>query len=472
MPVRPSKPVSFLSLVFGVVFAGLLALFLVAPGFAADEEVWAIEMRQGDTISAIARRYLINPNDWMKLQQFNNVRLDRAMPVGTRINVPASWMRIMDLDAQIVALRGKVRIERAGKDVPAIVGTPVKVGDRIVAAEASSVTLKFTDGSLSSLHANTDARIDMMRGVPSTDLIAQRLRLDAGRIEHAVTPRKNSSSIFEVQTSVTTIGVRGTKFRTTVDEVSRGEVLEGRVEALGTGSPKPVSVTAGFATVIPASGIPTPPIALLAAPDLSKNPPTYELTQPDITFPALPDAEQYRAMVASDAAFANVVTEIVSKQPRILLPPVLDGSYFLRVRGIDANRIEGYNGEFRFSVKAGTPPPPPALTPEFDSSVPGGGNVIISWSAEKLAASYRFQVDTDQKFTRVLHSAARTRSLRFALTGLKPGRYFWRLASNRPDGERGPWGPVMQFVVSPAPVAAAGDSQDKADDKSGSDPEK
>ena len=63
------------------------------PAGAAEDDIWAIEMRQGDTISAIAKRYLKNPNDWLKLQQFNKVRLDRAMPVGTRVNVPADWMR-------------------------------------------------------------------------------------------------------------------------------------------------------------------------------------------------------------------------------------------------------------------------------------------------------------------------------------------------------------------------------------------
>lgn len=459
MPVSPPRR-CLKNCLYGASVAWLIAWTLAVPSFAADEEVWSIEMRQGDTISGIARRYLINPNDWMKLQQFNKVRLDRGMPVGTRINVPAAWMRIVDLDAQIVAVRGKVHIERTGKELPATVGTAVKVGDRIVAAEASSVTLKFSDGTQSSLHANTDARINLMRGVPSTDLIAQRLRLDAGRIEHAVTPRKNSSSIYEVQTAVTTIGVRGTNFRTTVDDTSRGEVLEGRVEAVGiaspgTGGPKSVSVAAGFATIVPASGIPSQPIALLGAPDLSKSPPAHELARPVFAFAAVPDAEQYRAMVSSDAAFANIVTEIVAKQPRIQLPAVVDGNYFFRVRGIDTNRIEGFNGEFRFSVKAGTPPPPVVVVPEFDSSVPGGGNVLISWSPEKLAATYRFQVDTDEKFARVLHSAARTPSLRFALPGLKPGRYFWRLASNRPDGERGPWGPVMQFVVAAVAEPAA-----------------
>ena len=162
-----SPMTSLFKLVAATTLAGLIAVSMAPPCFAADEEIWAIEMRQGDTISAIARRYLVNPNDWMKLQQFNNVRLDKAMPVGTRVNVPASWMRIADLEAQIVAVRGKVRIERAGKEVPATVGTAIKVGDRIVAAEASSISMKFTDGSLSSLHANTDARIDLMRGVPS-----------------------------------------------------------------------------------------------------------------------------------------------------------------------------------------------------------------------------------------------------------------------------------------------------------------
>jgi LysM repeat protein len=186
---------SFFKLVAATTLAGLIAVSMAAPCFAADEEIWAIEMRQGDTISAIARRYLVNPNDWMKLQQFNNVRLDKAMPVGTRVNVPASWMRIADLDAQIVAVRGKVRIDRAGKEVPATVGTAIRVGDRIVAGEASSVTLKFTDGSLSSLHANTDARIDLMRGVTS-------LRSDCGwmrvasntRSRHARIPRRPSRS--------------------------------------------------------------------------------------------------------------------------------------------------------------------------------------------------------------------------------------------------------------------------------------
>ncbi|MFM9966809.1 MAG: FecR domain-containing protein [Burkholderiales bacterium] len=434
-----------------------VALFasLLAGTAMAQEETWSIEMRQGDTISSIAKRYLINPNDWQKLQQFNKVRLDRAMPVGTRINVPASWMRIVDIDAQIVAVRGKVRIERAGAEVPATVGAAVKVGDRISAAEASSVTLKFSDGTISSLHANTNARIDLMRGVPSTDLIAQRLRLDAGRIEHAVTPRKNSSSVYEIQTPVATIGVRGTKFRTTVDDTSRGEVLEGRVAATGSGSASPVLVGAGFATVIPASGIPSQPIALLPAPDLSKNPASHELGRPAFVFDALPDAEQYRAMLARDAEFADIVSESIGKSPRVQLPTVTDGRYYLRVRGIDTNRIEGRNGEFAFNVKVGNPPPPEALTPEFDSALAGGTTTLLTWAAEKQAASYRFQVDTEEKFSRVLHGALRTASLRFGIPNLRPGRYYWRLASNRADGTPGPWGPVMQFVVGAAPEAAA-----------------
>jgi hypothetical protein len=432
-----------------------LAYLSGGPAHGQDLEIWAIEMRQGDTISAISKRYLKNPNDWLKLQQFNKVRLDRAMPVGTRINVPADWMRLDDIDAQVVAANGKVRIERAGSDIPVKAGVAVKVGDKITADAGSSVSLKFPDGTISSIHANTTASIDRSRGVPGTDLIAQRLRLDAGRIEHSVTPRKNASSTYEVQTSVSTIGVRGTKFRTVVDDTSRGEVTEGRVAAQGTGSPTPVVVDAGFATVINASGVPSKPLALLPPPDLSKNPNAVELSQPQITFEPLLDAVQYRAIVARDPAFSNVVTEMVSKLNRLVLPPLSDGPHFVRVRGIDANRIEGQEAQHAFTVKIGLPPPPSVIAPEENAIVPGVGNIILSWAPEKLAASYRFQVDDNIQFRRVLHAAQRTTSLRFAISGLKPGRYFWRLASNRPDGSPGPWGPIYQFMVNEGPPPAA-----------------
>ncbi len=441
-------------------FASVALLIACAsPAAAAEDEIWSFELSQGDTISAIAKRYLKNPNDWMKLQQFNKVRLDRAMPVGSRVNVPADWMRLVDIEAQVVALRGKVLIERGGAEIPAAAGTVVKAGDRISAAEASSITLKFPDGSTSSLHANTRARIDLMRGVPSTDLIAQRLRLDAGRIEHAITPRANSSSRFEVAMPVAVIGVRGTRFRTSVDDTNRGEVLEGRVETTGSGSPVPVMVAAGFATIIPASGIPSQPIELLPPPDLSANSAAQNLNRPVFSFNGIAGAEEYRALLAGDAEFTNVLAEIVNKAPRIQLAEVPDGNYFLRVRGIDVNRLEGREGVIAFSVKADSPPPPDPVRPANNSTLPASGNALISWLPEKQAASYRFQIAADDRFERVLHSAQRT-ILLFASRALPPGRYYWRLASNRADGEPGPWGQILQFVVgdaeaAPAPAAAA-----------------
>ena len=99
-------------------FAIACFVWSAAPASAADEDLWTIEMMKGDTISSIAKRYLKNPNDWLKLQQFNKVVLDREMPIGTRVNVPASWMRLEETKAQVISTRGTVRIERNGAPIP------------------------------------------------------------------------------------------------------------------------------------------------------------------------------------------------------------------------------------------------------------------------------------------------------------------------------------------------------------------
>lgn len=101
--------------------------------------------------------------------------------------------------------------------------------------------------------------------------------------------------------------------------------------------------------------------------------------------------------------------------------------------------------------------------PLFDAEIAGGSTMLLSWAVEKQAASYRFQLDTSNSFTRVLHSALRTTSLRFGIPNLRPGRYYWRLASNRSDGTAGPWGPIMEFVVDAAPAAESNaDGEPKA----------
>ncbi len=133
-----------------------------------------------------------------------------------------------------------------------------------------------------------------------------------------------------------------------------------------------------------------------------------------------------------------------------------DGTYFLRVRGIDANRLEGRDAQIPFSIKAGTPPPPLPLQPADSSSVLGD-SVMLYWVPVRDVTSYRFEVDDVETFSHVLHSAQRTPSFRFQISGLRPGRYYWRLASNRPDGERGPWGPTLQFEIGGATPAAQTD---------------
>ena len=237
------------------------------------------------------------------------------------------------------------------------------------------------------------------------------------------------------------------------DETSRGEIVEGKVEAKGTGSPTPVGVGAGYGTIVPANGVPSAPIALLPAPNLKNLPSAFTVRRPIIAFDPVPNAESYRVLVATDAEFTDLLGESITKTPRAQIDTFISGNYFLRVRAVDANRLEGMENQHAFTVKIASPPPPEALRPNPDSNIPVGGNLIFSWAAEPEAASYRFQVAADEEFTQILHTTQRT-ILLFATRDLPSGRYYWRLASNRANGEQGPWGPPMSFIVGEREPAA------------------
>jgi predicted phage tail protein len=242
---------------------------------------------------------------------------------------------------------------------------------------------------------------------------------------------------------------------TDAGDASTTEVLRGRVDAGNdTGS---VSVDAGFGTVMAPGRAPSPPVALLPAPALDGLPAKLVRMPVLVEFPPVAGAVRYRLQLAADAGFSPLIADLATESPAIELPDLPDGRYAIRVRGIDAQGLEGNDAarDFDISARPGAPrleaPTADALaddTPPRFAWVPDG-------PADRLR--YHFQLARDEVFTQPHTDVRDLATPEYAPTEpLPPGVWHWRVAAI--DKVRGD-GPFSETRVlrrpAPPPAQAA-----------------
>jgi hypothetical protein len=161
------------------------------------------------------------------------------------------------------------------------------------------VALRFPDGAITIVQPRTAMQLDTLRTLLDGGAARTRLRLDGGRIENTVTPQRKPGALFEVQTPAAVAGVRGTRYRVAdAQGDALTEVLEGEVSVAGVrGTSVGVEVKSGFGVRVAAGGEVQPPVALLAAPDLSALSALLERPLVRLRIPPLAGAERYRAQV-------------------------------------------------------------------------------------------------------------------------------------------------------------------------------
>jgi FecR-like protein len=182
----------------------------------------------------------------------------------------------------ITSLTGDVHIERGGTTVPATPGMALDVGDRIVTAASSRVTLTLTDNSKLELDESTSMVIDQQAVTPRNT----KLSLFSGLVRSFVSYTSSSTPNFEVHTPNAVASARGTQYDTstatqppsTMSEADRQKykdcrrftqvsVYEGTVEVLNTTNPGggSVQVPAGHKTTVVCGLAPFEPSDLAAA---------------------------------------------------------------------------------------------------------------------------------------------------------------------------------------------------------------
>jgi hypothetical protein len=129
-----------------------------------------------------------------------------------------SYPAIAEDIAQIKVAKGSVFIERAGKRMPAKVGTRVQPIDTIITGADGSVGISFVDNSLLSMGPNSELAIDRFafnstthEGTFNTSLRKGTLAVVSGKIA------KQSPTAMKVKLPASILGVRGTVFLVQVE---------------------------------------------------------------------------------------------------------------------------------------------------------------------------------------------------------------------------------------------------------------
>ena len=419
-------------------------LFAAGCAIATEQEV-VYTARTGDTLIALEKRFLANPYVWKNLKTRNRIVDPMRIPVGTPVRIPVGWLRAEPLTARVVAMQGDVSMDgralKLDSKVPA--GTLLRTG------AGAFVTLQMPDESRLTVQPQSAARLERLQSVIGFGGQQTEVFLEHGRVETTVTSQRGPAARYRVRTPTATVGVRGTEFRVGSDIVaqsSQAEVTGGEVRMSPTDAATPTALPAGYGVVAKAGAPIPPPRPLLPAPSLNGLPERFERVALRLPFAPVPAAVAYRAQVARDQAFTDVLEDGVFNTPEARFTGLPDGAYRLRVRAIDDAGLEGLDAERTFVLQA-RPEPPVALDI---------GRATLAWRRADEAASYRLQIvpqTPDASFAAPL--ADRRSDALTVSPDLPPGDYRWRIASLRASGEQGPWSDTYPLVVRRTPGAAS-----------------
>lgn len=432
-----------------------IGLTMAAAAVSAGEPVFTHVVTREETLIALSRRLLADPRQWPQLQQHNRIADARRIPVGTVLKIPVRLLATEPVPARVLSASGEVS---GPQGVAVAAGQALPQGARLQAGDGGQATLQLVDGTVLRLRAGSAVQVETSRRLPGSGGALSGVKVEDGQVEVQAQKRPGAGAPgFQISTPQGLLGVRGTEFRVSVDaraETTRNEVLEGQVMTEGRDGRAGRSVAAGFGVVVDRSGTVTPPVRLLAPPDVSAWPALQERVLVRFPIQPQPAVVAYRAQVAAaaDPAFERVLQDVRSTGAELRLVDLPDGDYRIRVRAEDAQGLQGRDALHLFTLKAR--PEPPLPTGPGPKAVVSGARLDLAWASVDEARSYRLQLARDEAMREPIQDQRTLAGTAWSVDALAPGVYFWRLASERSATDQGPFGPVQRVELRalPAPL--------------------
>jgi uncharacterized protein (TIGR02145 family) len=189
-----------------------------------------------------------------------------------------------------------------------------------------------------------------------------------------------------------------------------------------------------------------PPIPSLASP---LNNSTNIIVSPVLIWNSSSGATTYSLMVASDMAFANIITNQSKISDTSYQISALNNttSFYWKVCAKDNNGSSDWSSVWKFTT--GLAPSSPTLTFPEKNSTPVFIPITFSWNPVADATSYKLQVSTENSFTNIQYNQDSLTTTNQQITILKPlTQYFWRVRANSIYGSSGWSTPAWNFFTA------------------------
>ena len=437
-------------LIFWLLVGVMAACSAVHAAVSVPEKRYYEYLAQpGDTLIGIAQQHIVDSREVKQLQKINKLNGTGAVKEGSFVRIPVSAMRQELSPAEIVAVSGPAfsNNQKIGA------GGSIAEGTYVATGAGGFATIRLPNRSLLIMQPNTRLQLAILRQLGNTGGIPDYLvELAAGRIEIIATNQPVSTALFRIRTPEAQVNVSDGSLRVAYDETTKrtlAEVIEGTDTLHRRHKPKAALLNSGFGS--PASHeIEPTAAALLPPPDLIGAKKIFTSSAAHFEFAALPGALSYRALMAKDASFTDVIADVISQSASVDFSSVPQGQLFLRLRGIDGNGLQGKDAFLAFQTKL--PPAVPQLSIPGVAAQMSPGTTSFAWGAAPGASGYRLQLSRTAQFNELLVDQEVVGSLQFfSEKPLTAGSYFWRVAAAR-DGEFGEFSEIGQFSVRQLPA--------------------
>lgn len=244
----------------------LIALFAAAQIFSQKEgdKLQVIEVKRGDTLSKISKKYLEDPSQWPALLKYNKVDNPNLIQPGMKLKVPASLGK---KPAAIVIFKsGKAQFARAQENTWKEIF--IKLGlyseDQIKTGPSSTVHLQLSNQAV--LRLQPDSFIIVNKSDKSgKDAI---FTLQEGRLHAQVDGLRKTGGQLSVRTPSAVAAVRGTIFELNTSSKETGLAChEGQVDV--SAQKVTVKVPQGMGTFVEKGKAPVKPFKLPLPPQIS-----------------------------------------------------------------------------------------------------------------------------------------------------------------------------------------------------------